>query len=55
MGVVTPFTSTELVSVQLGDTVVENVTDLTTGKVCAVKSLQEDNQIQSGQEKIIPW
>ena len=40
---------------QLGDTVVENITDLTTGKVCVVKSLQEDDQIQSGPEKIVPW
>ena len=55
MGVVATFTRTELVSVQLGDTTVENVTDLTTGKVCVVKSLQEDDPIQSGPEKIIQW
>ena len=55
MGAVTTFTRIEPVSVQLGDTIVENATDLTTGKVCVVKFLQEDDQIQSGPEKITPW
>ena len=55
MGMVATFTRTELMNVQLGDKIVENATDLTTGKVCVVKFLQEDIQIQSEPEKIIPW
>ena len=54
MGVVATFTRTEVMNVQPGDTIVENVTNLTTGKVCVVKSFQEDDQIQSRPEKIHP-